>query len=130
RTSPRSMWWRNSSRTPNTSTKSRANWRSRARTGSTKRRASVEWAETCRNERPRTRAVDARAHRDRDHDGLSDGLHADGPRHVLRLHRVLRPDPPVRREQGVRADGPAHLRRADHRRADLDHDIRTDGLRV
>ena len=30
------------------------------------------------------------AHRGRDHDGLPDGLHADGPRHVLRLHRLLR----------------------------------------
>ena len=43
------------------------------------------------HERSGTRPADAGAHRRRHHDGLSHGLHADGPRHVLRLHRLLRP---------------------------------------
>ena len=69
------------------------------------------------------------AHRGRDHDGLPDGLHADGPRHVLRLHRVLRPDASVARQPGLRPDGPAHLRRDDQRRPDLHPAVRADGLR-
>ena len=43
------------------------------------------------HERSGTRPDDARAHRGRDHDGLSHRLHADGPGHGLRLPRVLRP---------------------------------------
>ena len=38
---------------------------------------------------PRTWPVDAGAHRRRHHDGFCDGVHADGPRNVFRLHRVL-----------------------------------------
>src|SRR5258707_15380317 len=34
--------------------------------------------------------ADAGADRRRHHDGFCHGLHADGPRHVLRLHRLLR----------------------------------------
>ena len=68
-------------------------------------------------------------HRGRDHDGLPDGLHADGPRHVLRLHRVLRPAHAVHGQQGLRPDGPAHLRRDDQRRAHLHPAVRADGLR-
>ena len=87
----RSTSSRSSSRTASMSTRRRASTRSSARRTSTRRRASAAWAETCRHERSRTRAADARPHRGRDHDGLPDGLHADGPRHVLRLHRLLRP---------------------------------------
>ena len=78
---------------------------------------------------PGTRPVDAGAHRRRHHDGLCHGLHADGPWHVLRLHRVLRPVAELDAEQRLRPDGPAHLRRDDQRRPDLDPAVRADGLR-
>jgi TRAP-type mannitol/chloroaromatic compound transport system permease small subunit len=43
-----------------------------------------------KNERSRTRTTDARANRGRDHDGLPDCIHTDGPGDVFWLHRVLR----------------------------------------
>src|SRR5258707_10017796 len=72
------------------STRNHASSRSRARHVSTKWRVSAEWAETCKHERSRTWPADAGADRRRHHDGFCHGLHADGPRHVLRLHRLLR----------------------------------------
>ncbi len=129
RTWPRSTSSRSNSRTASTSTRNRARSRSSARTRSTKRRVSAAWAETSTNERSRTRPFDARPHRGRHHDGVPDGLHADGPRHVLRLHRLLRPHAAVHAQQGVRPDGPAHLRCDDQRRAHLDPVVRADGIR-
>src|SRR6516165_5687358 len=109
--------------------KSRARSPSSARTKSTRPRASAAWARTWIHERSRARSVDAHAHRDRDHDGIPDSLHAHGPRDILRLHRLLRPDAVLGEQPRLRFDGPAHLRRHDQRRADLHSAIRAHGLR-
>src|SRR5438445_8382770 len=127
--SPRSTSSKNNSRTANMSMRNHERWRSRARRASMKWRVSAEWAETCKHERSRTRPVDAGAYRRRHHDGFCHGLHADGPRHVLRLHRVLRPVAELGAEPCVRPDGPAHLWRDDQRRPDLDPAVRADWLR-
>src|SRR4051812_25714191 len=103
------MWSGSSSPTANMWTLNRARSRSSAPRKSMRLRGSAAWVEISIHERSGTRAPDARPHRGRDHDGIPHGVHADGARYVLRLHRVLRPDPSVHREQGVRADGPAHL---------------------
>src|SRR6185369_5375717 len=119
---------------------SRASVRSKAFMKSTMRRASAVLATGPRkksagtlageaNERARTRPDHARAHRDRDHDGIPDGVYADGPWHVLRLHRVLRPRTGVPGEQDLLPDGRAHIRRDDERDAVVDTAVRIDGLR-
>jgi hypothetical protein len=42
--------------------------------------------------------------------GFPDGVHADGPRHVLRLHRASTTRASLDRQPRLRPDGPAHLR--------------------
>ena len=92
RTSPRSTSSRSSSRTANTSTRNRASSRSRARSDIDEMRAAARHGRRpAAHERSGTRPADAGAHRRRHHDGLPHGLHADGPWHVLRLLRLLRP---------------------------------------
>src|SRR3954453_19944167 len=98
--SPKSTSSRSSSRTANTSTKNRASSRSRARKELMKSHVNAAWEGISTHERSSTRAPDVGAHRGCDHAGLSDGLHADGPWNVLRLHRVLCPDAALFRQSG------------------------------
>ena len=74
-----------------------------------------------RHRQSRTRRADARPVRRLHHVRLSDRLHADGARRVLRLLRDGRPD--------LLAARPAHLFGDDERRADLDPVVRVHGLR-
>ena len=122
--SSRSSW-----RAAHTWTRNPASGRSSGCTRSTKRRASAAWAETPSCERSGTRAADAHAHRGGHHDGLSHGVHADGPRHVLRLHRALRPLAGVDGQPHLRPDGRARLHRDDQRHVDLRPAVRPHGLR-
>src|SRR3954465_2808760 len=109
-TSQKSTWSASNSPTANSWTKNRARSPSKARRESMKWPGSAAWAEKHRHdERSGTRPLDADAHRRRHSDGLPHGVYADGPRHVLRLHRLLRPVAELDPQQGVRADGPAHL---------------------
>ena len=102
---------------------------SRARTRSKRRRGSAAWRGTCKHERSSARAGDVGPHRHHDHDGLPDRVHADGPRRVLRLLRLLRPGPILVRQPRLRSDGPAHLRRHDQRGPDRHPALRPHGLR-
>src|SRR6476619_2318900 len=105
--SPRSTLSKSSWLTANTSTRNLARLPLSAPRRSTKSPANAAWVGTSTHERPSTRAFDARSHRGCDHDGVPDGLHSDGPRNILRVHCLLRSDPSLHRQHGLRVDGPA-----------------------
>src|SRR5207247_1712414 len=101
-------------------------WKGRRR--ATRPPATGAWWSTRTRERPLPRPDDAGAHRGRDHDGLPDRVHADGPGDGLRLHRVLGPGPALVRQPDLRPDRAADVRRDDERHAAVDPAVRVHGL--
>ena len=80
------------------------------------------------HERSSTRPDHVGPHRGGHHDGVPHRLHPHGLGHGIWLHRLLRPQPTLVRQQNFQPDGATHFRRDDQRHPVVHSAVCADGL--